>query len=101
MPCLNQLHRQKNTAVCLCSFLLQYCRCCCTITAHVYIQVPRWDLSKFENVSTEIGSAMLSVGEVMSIGRTWEERYVHLWHPLSHMGYSLIHPCYHLLLNDC
>jgi len=36
-------------------------------------KVPRWDLSKFNNVSTRIGSAMLSVGEVMSIGRTWEE----------------------------
>ena len=31
------------------------------------------DLSKFDGVSTKIGSAMKSVGEVMSIGRTWEE----------------------------
>lgn len=31
------------------------------------------DLAKFEGVSTKIGSAMKSVGEVMSIGRTWEE----------------------------
>ncbi|ETV71100.1 carbamoyl-phosphate synthase, large subunit [Aphanomyces astaci] len=36
-------------------------------------KVPRWDLSKFENVSTEIGSSMKSVGEVMAIGRTFEE----------------------------
>ncbi|CAM9583970.1 unnamed protein product [Chrysoparadoxa australica] len=36
-------------------------------------KVPRWDLGKFENVSTQIGSAMKSVGEVMAIGRTWEE----------------------------
>lgn len=36
-------------------------------------KVPRWDLSKFERVSTQIGSAMKSVGEVMAIGRTWEE----------------------------
>jgi lantibiotic modifying enzyme len=36
-------------------------------------KIPRWDLSKFENVSTKIGSAMKSVGEVMSIGRNWEE----------------------------
>jgi carbamoyl-phosphate synthase (ammonia) len=36
-------------------------------------KIPRWDLSKFENVSTEIGSSMKSVGEVMSIGRTFEE----------------------------
>jgi carbamoylphosphate synthase large subunit len=45
-----------------------------TLAPCCHHQVPRWDLSKFENVSTEIGSAMLSVGEVMSIGRTWEER---------------------------
>eukprot|EP00617_Octactis_speculum_P026137 CAMPEP_0185750740 /NCGR_PEP_ID=MMETSP1174-20130828/9510_1 /TAXON_ID=35687 /ORGANISM="Dictyocha speculum, Strain CCMP1381" /LENGTH=1498 /DNA_ID=CAMNT_0028427391 /DNA_START=102 /DNA_END=4595 /DNA_ORIENTATION=- len=36
-------------------------------------KIPRWDMSKFEGVSTKIGSAMKSVGEVMSIGRTWEE----------------------------
>ncbi|OQR98727.1 carbamoyl-phosphate synthase, ammonia [Thraustotheca clavata] len=36
-------------------------------------KVPRWDLSKFEHVSTEIGSSMKSVGEVMAIGRTFEE----------------------------
>ncbi|CAN0223588.1 unnamed protein product, partial [Ectocarpus sp. 12 AP-2014] len=36
-------------------------------------KIPRWDLSKFEGVSSNIGSAMSSVGEVMAIGRTWEE----------------------------
>ncbi|RLN93077.1 hypothetical protein BBJ28_00018515, partial [Nothophytophthora sp. Chile5] len=36
-------------------------------------KIPRWDLSKFENVSTEIGSSMKSVGEVMSIARNFEE----------------------------
>merc|ERR1719331_1621024 len=36
-------------------------------------KIPRWDLGKFENVSKEIGSAMKSVGEVMGIGRTFEE----------------------------
>ncbi|KAJ0407936.1 hypothetical protein ATCC90586_006308 [Pythium insidiosum] len=36
-------------------------------------KLPRWDLSKFENVSTEIGSSMKSVGEVMSIARNFEE----------------------------
>ncbi|RMX68210.1 hypothetical protein DD238_007062 [Peronospora effusa] len=36
-------------------------------------KMPRWDLAKFENVSTEIGSSMKSVGEVMSIARTFEE----------------------------
>ena len=36
-------------------------------------KIPRWDLAKFDSVSTKIGSAMKSVGEVMSIGRNWEE----------------------------
>lgn len=40
---------------------------------YVVTKIPRWDMTKFENVSTEIGSAMKSVGEVMSIGRTIEE----------------------------
>ena len=33
----------------------------------------RWDLNKFKSVSTKIGSSMKSVGEVMAIGRTFEE----------------------------
>lgn len=37
------------------------------------VKHPRWDLDKFQNVSKHIGSAMKSVGEVMSIGRTFEE----------------------------
>ncbi len=40
---------------------------------YVVTKIPRWDLGKFAGVSTEIGSAMKSVGEVMAIGRTWEE----------------------------
>lgn len=36
-------------------------------------QIPRWDLSKFARVSTKIGSSMKSVGEVMAVGRTFEE----------------------------
>jgi len=40
---------------------------------YIVTKVPRWDLSKFQGVSTEIGSAMKSVGEVMAIGRTFEE----------------------------
>lgn len=40
---------------------------------YIVTKIPRWDMSKFENVSTEIGSAMKSVGEVMAIGRTMEE----------------------------
>jgi len=42
---------------------------------YVVTKVPRWDLSKFQGVSTEIGSAMKSVGEVMAIGRTMEESF--------------------------
>jgi carbamoyl-phosphate synthase/aspartate carbamoyltransferase len=37
------------------------------------VKIPRWDLKKFERVSTKIGSAMKSVGEVMAIGRNFEE----------------------------
>jgi len=40
---------------------------------YIVCKVPRWDLSKFERVSREIGSAMKSVGEVMAIGRSFEE----------------------------
>jgi carbamoyl-phosphate synthase large subunit len=37
------------------------------------VKAPRWDLTKFKNVDLRIGSEMKSVGEVMSIGRTFEE----------------------------
>ena len=40
---------------------------------YVVCKVPRWDLTKFQGVSREIGSSMKSVGEVMAIGRTFEE----------------------------
>ncbi|KAJ5963745.1 uncharacterized protein N7479_003621 [Penicillium vulpinum] len=40
---------------------------------YVVTKIPRWDLSKFQHVNRDIGSAMKSVGEVMAIGRTWEE----------------------------
>lgn len=40
---------------------------------YVVCKIPRWDLSKFQGVSREIGSSMKSVGEVMAIGRTFEE----------------------------
>uniref|UniRef100_A0A3Q3IMZ5 Multifunctional protein CAD n=1 Tax=Monopterus albus TaxID=43700 RepID=A0A3Q3IMZ5_MONAL len=39
------------------------------------VKVPRWDLSKFLRVSTTIGSSMKSVGEVMAIGRSFEEAF--------------------------
>ena len=37
------------------------------------VKIPRWDLKKFKNVSKRIGSSMKSVGEVMAIGRKFEE----------------------------
>jgi carbamoyl-phosphate synthase/aspartate carbamoyltransferase len=37
------------------------------------VKMPRWDLKKFSRVSNDLGSYMLSVGEVMSIGRNFEE----------------------------
>jgi carbamoyl-phosphate synthase large subunit len=40
---------------------------------YVVVKIPRWDLKKFRKVSTEIGSSMKSVGEVMSIGKTFQE----------------------------
>jgi carbamoylphosphate synthase large subunit len=40
---------------------------------YVVCKVPRWDLTKFSTVNPEVGSCMKSVGEVMSIGRTFEE----------------------------
>ena len=52
----------KNTTACF-EPSLDYC----------VIKIPRWDLNKFNMVSENIGSMMKSVGEVMSIGRTFEE----------------------------
>jgi len=40
---------------------------------YIVVKIPRWDLKKFRNVSHKIGSGMKSVGEVMAIGRTFEE----------------------------
>ena len=40
---------------------------------YVVVKMPRWDLGKFRNVATQLGSGMKSVGEVMAIGRTFEE----------------------------
>ena len=40
---------------------------------YIVCKIPRWDLGKFHGVSREIGSSMKSVGEVMAIGRTFEE----------------------------
>jgi carbamoyl-phosphate synthase large subunit len=40
---------------------------------YIVCKIPRWDLAKFHGVKREIGSSMKSVGEVMAIGRTFEE----------------------------
>ena len=40
---------------------------------YVVVEIPRWDLKKFSRVSRLLSSSMKSVGEVMSIGRTFEE----------------------------
>lgn len=40
---------------------------------YVVVKIPRWDLSKFRGVDRALGSSMKSVGEVMAIGRTFEE----------------------------
>ncbi len=42
---------------------------------YVVVKVPRWDLKKFRRVSTRLGSGMKSVGEVMAIGRSFEEAF--------------------------
>ncbi|HPY58255.1 MAG TPA: ATP-grasp domain-containing protein, partial [Bacteroidales bacterium] len=40
---------------------------------YIICKIPRWDLTKFAGVSREIGSSMKSVGEIMSIGKSFEE----------------------------
>jgi carbamoyl-phosphate synthase large subunit len=40
---------------------------------YIVCKMPRWDMNKFHGVSKELGSAMKSVGEVMAVGRTFEE----------------------------
>ncbi|CAL1208447.1 Carbamoyl-phosphate synthase arginine-specific large chain [Candida parapsilosis] len=42
---------------------------------YIVTKIPRWDLSKFQHVKRDIGSAMKSVGEVMAIGRNFEESF--------------------------
>ena len=42
---------------------------------YVVVKIPRWDLGKFKGVDETIGTGMKSVGEVMGIGRTFEEAY--------------------------
>ncbi|CAM9014754.1 unnamed protein product [Wickerhamomyces anomalus] len=42
---------------------------------YMVTKIPRWDLSKFQHVKRDIGSSMKSVGEVMAIGRNFEESF--------------------------
>lgn len=42
---------------------------------YIVTKIPRWDLAKFQHVKRDIGSSMKSVGEVMAIGRTFEESF--------------------------
>ncbi|KAF9915678.1 hypothetical protein FBU30_001812, partial [Linnemannia zychae] len=49
------------------------CACFEPSLDYVVVKMPRWDLAKFDRVSKELSSSMKSVGEVMSIGRTFEE----------------------------
>jgi len=49
------------------------CACFEPSLDYVVIKIPRWDLQKFEEVETSLGTEMKSVGEVMSIGRSFEE----------------------------
>ncbi|MDL2257465.1 carbamoyl-phosphate synthase (glutamine-hydrolyzing) large subunit, partial [Bacteroidales bacterium OttesenSCG-928-I14] len=40
---------------------------------YIIVKIPRWDLTKFAGVSRQIGSSMKSVGEIMSVGKSFEE----------------------------
>lgn len=42
---------------------------------YIVVKIPRWDIQKFKHAEESIGSSMKSVGEVMGIGRTFEEAY--------------------------
>ncbi|NWW17986.1 CPSM synthase, partial [Falcunculus frontatus] len=42
---------------------------------YIVVKIPRWDLDRFQRTSNRIGSSMKSVGEVMAIGRTFEESF--------------------------
>ncbi|MBK8807109.1 MAG: carbamoyl-phosphate synthase (glutamine-hydrolyzing) large subunit [Bacteroidales bacterium] len=61
------LHELKNNVT------KETCACFEPALDYIVCKIPRWDLNKFVGVSKEIGSSMKSVGEIMSIGRTFEE----------------------------
>src|SRR5260221_9588342 len=49
--------------------------CFATSVDYIVVKIPRWDLDKFKGADQKLGSSMKSVGEVMGIGRTFEEAY--------------------------
>lgn len=51
------------------------CACFEPALDYLVVKIPRWDMRKFSRVSDLIGSAMKSVGEIMAIGRTFEEAF--------------------------
>lgn len=55
------------------SITKETCACFEPSLDYVVVKIPRWDLKKFNRVSTHLGSSMKSVGEVMAIGRNFEE----------------------------
>ncbi|MCI3952528.1 MAG: carbamoyl-phosphate synthase large subunit [Burkholderiales bacterium] len=59
---------------------------------YVVVKAPRWDLQKFRNASQSIGSSMKSVGEVMAIGRNFEEALQKALRMLEAGGASSRHP---------
>lgn len=61
------LHELKN------SVTLSTTACFEPALDYIVCKIPRWDLSKFKGVSRELGSSMKSVGEIMAIGRNFEE----------------------------
>lgn len=61
------LHELKN------SVTLSTTACFEPALDYIVCKIPRWDLGKFKGVSRELGSSMKSVGEIMAIGRNFEE----------------------------
>ncbi|NMC41915.1 MAG: carbamoyl-phosphate synthase (glutamine-hydrolyzing) large subunit, partial [Bacteroidales bacterium] len=61
------LHELKN------SVTLSTTACFEPALDYIVVKIPRWDLNKFTGVSHHIGSSMKSVGEIMAIGRSFEE----------------------------
>lgn len=56
---------------------------------YVILKIPKWDLSKFPGVSSKLGTAMKSIGEIMSIGRTFPEALQKAVRMISESGVGL------------